>query len=88
MKCAIEYEENEIRKTSSASGLLTGRGGRTYPFQTPQEFVGQNRPSRQLGVPLVQNRSNGRLRVSRIISRVCKMSARGEEYRAEQRAPF
>ncbi len=79
MNCAIEYEENKIRKTSSASELLTGRGGRTSPFQTPQECDGQNRPSGQLGVPIGQSRSNGQLGVSRIISRVHQMSARGEE---------
>ncbi len=79
MSCAIEYEENKIRKNSSASGLLTGRGSRTFPFQTPQESVGQNRSNGQHGVPIEQSRSNGQLRVSRIISRVCQMSARGEE---------
>jgi hypothetical protein len=79
INCAIEYKENKIRKTSSASGSLTGRGSRTFPFQTPQECVGQNRSSGQLGVPIGQSRSNGQLGVSRIISRVHQMAARGEE---------
>jgi hypothetical protein len=79
MKCAIEYKENKIKKTTSAGGLLTGRGSRTSPFQTPQECVGQNRSSGQLGVPIGRSRSNRQLRVSRIISRVRQISARGEE---------
>ncbi len=79
INCAIEYQENEVRKISSASGSLTGRGSRPSPFQTPQECVGQNRPSKQLGVPIGQSGSNGRLGISRIISKVRQMSARGEE---------
>jgi hypothetical protein len=64
MNCAIEYKESKIRKTSSASGSLTGRVSRTFPFQAPQECVGQNRSSGQLGVPIGQSRSNRQLRVS------------------------
>jgi hypothetical protein len=85
MNCVIEYEENKIRETSSNSGLLTGRGSRTFPFQTPQECVGQNRSNRSKWTTVGQNRSKGskwtkkQLRVSRTISRMRQMSARGGE---------
>ena len=39
MNCPVEYEEDEHGETSSAIGLLTGRGTRTIPFQILQECV-------------------------------------------------
>jgi hypothetical protein len=79
MNYTIEYKENKIRETSSASGLLTGRRSRTFSFQSPQECVGQNRSNGQLRVSVGQNRSNGPLGVSSIISRTRQMSAREGE---------
>jgi len=39
MNCPVEYEEDEHGETSTAIGMLIGRGTRTIPFQTSQECV-------------------------------------------------